>query len=83
MIVNAKSREILCTAHAPGSCHDFKLYESSVGVAVSKAVKLQGDSGYQGLVKLHKNSETPKKKPKGGELTREEKAQNRRISRER
>ena len=83
MIVNAKSREILCTAHAPGCCHDFKLYESSVGAAVSKAVKVQGDSGYQGLVKLHKNSETLKKKPKGGELTREEKAQNRRISRER
>jgi len=32
---------------------------------------------------LHKNSETPKKKPKGGELTAEEKAENRRISRER
>lgn len=28
-------------------------------------------------------SETPKKKPKGGELTDEEKAENRRISRER
>jgi transposase len=32
---------------------------------------------------LHKNSETPKKKPKGRELTTEEKAINRRISRER
>jgi len=32
---------------------------------------------------LHKNSETPKKKPKGGELTADEKAENRRISRER
>jgi len=29
------------------------------------------------------NSETPKKKPKGGELTAEEKAENKRISRER
>jgi len=34
-------------------------------------------------VKLHKNSETPKKKPKRGELTDVEKAENRRISRER
>jgi len=32
---------------------------------------------------LHKNSEIPKKKPKGGELTAAEKAENRRISRER
>jgi len=34
-------------------------------------------------LKLHKNSETPKKKPKGGKLTADEKAENRRISRER
>jgi len=41
------------------------------------------DSGYQGVAEIHKNSETPKKKPKGGELTQEEKLENRRISRER
>ena len=41
------------------------------------------DSGYQGISAIHKNSETPKKKPKGGELTQEEKFENRRISRER
>jgi len=41
------------------------------------------DSGYQGIAEIHANSETPKKKPKGGELTKEEKAENRRISRER
>ena len=44
---------------------------------------LRGDSGFQGILRLHKNSETPKKKPKGGELTAEEKAENRRLSRER
>jgi len=54
-----------------------------VGSAVLESVKVQGDSGYQGILKLHKNSETPKKKPKGGCLTAEEKAENRRISRER
>jgi hypothetical protein len=41
--------------------------------------KNAGDSGYQGILKLHKNSETPKKKPKDGELTYGEKAENRRI----
>jgi len=50
---------------------------------VADKIKVQGDSGYQGILKLHRNSETPKKKPKGGELTQEEKAENRRISRER
>ena len=47
------------------------------------SIKAQADSGYQGITALHKNSETPKKKPKGGELTAEEKRENRRISHER
>jgi len=83
LIVNAKTGEIICTAHAEGSCHDFKLYENSIGSAVSDDIRIQGDSGYQGILRLHKNSETPKKKPKGGDLTAEEKAENRRISHER
>jgi len=83
LIVNRKTREIICTAHAQGSTHDFKLYQDSIGNAVSENVKVQGDSGYQGILKLHKNSETPKKKPKGGKLSTDEKAENRRISQER
>ena len=83
MIVNRKTSQIICTAHAEGSVHDFKLYEESIGSAVADEIKIQGDSGYQGILKLHKNSETPKKKPKGGELTNQEKDENRRISRER
>ncbi|MDR3348747.1 MAG: hypothetical protein LBO03_03940 [Acidaminococcales bacterium] len=35
------------------------------------------------MLRLHGNSETPKKKPKGGELAPEERADNRRISCER
>jgi len=83
VIVNAQTHEIICTAHAEGSTHDFKLYESSIGRGILDEIKVQGDSGYQGILKLHKNSETPKKKPRGGELTAEEKAGNQRISRER
>jgi hypothetical protein len=40
------------------------------------------NGGYQGILKLHRNSEIPKKKPKGGTLSFEEKLENRRISRE-
>ena len=83
MIVNRQTHEIICTAHAEGKTHDFKLYESSIGYAVSDDIKIQGDSGYQGILKLHKNSETPKKKPRGSELTPDEKTDNLRISRER
>jgi hypothetical protein len=79
--VNAKTCEIICTAHGVGSCHDFKLYQDSVGGLFSESILFLGDSGYQGILKLHKNSEIPKKKPRGSELSVEEKMENRRISR--
>ena len=59
------------------------MYKDSIGGRVLDSIKAQMDSGYQGIAEIHKNSETPKKKPKGGELTQEEKLENRRISRER
>jgi hypothetical protein len=59
------------------------LYKDIIEAHILESIKLQADSGYQGISEIHKNSETPKKKPKGGELTEEEKAGNRRISRER
>lgn len=42
-----------------------------------------GDSGFQGLVGLHKNSRTPKKRSKGRPLSQQEKAANRELARER
>jgi hypothetical protein len=41
------------------------------------------DTGYLGLQKLHANTVMPKKKTKKQPLTKEEKAQNRKISSER
>lgn len=46
-------------------------------------IKLLGDSGFQGILDFHKNSETPKKKSKKQPLSPEEKANNKRISQER
>lgn len=61
--------------------HGFKLYEISVGGAVLECIEVNGDGGYQGILKLHKNSCIPKKKPKGGVLLAVEKAENRRLAR--
>jgi hypothetical protein len=46
-----------------------------------ECIEIDGDSGHQGILRLHKNSVTPKKKPKGGELTVVEKMENRRLAR--
>jgi hypothetical protein len=42
---------------------------------------LLADSGYQGILEFHANSKTPIKKKKNHELTPEEKAYNRNLSR--
>jgi hypothetical protein len=58
--------------------------KDAIGRIVSgNDIKLQGDSGFQGIAKLHANNETPKKSSKKNPLTDEEKANNRRIAQER
>ena len=63
----------MCTAESFGKTHDFALYKNSIGCRVLDSIKAQADSGYQGITAIHHNSETPKKKPRGGTLTNEEK----------
>ena len=46
-------------------------------------IKVFADSGYQGINKLHKNTETPKKKTKKTPLTSQDKRNNREVSRTR
>ena len=41
------------------------------------------DTGYQGIAKIHKNSELPKKRSKRNPLTKDDKLRNRKISSER
>ena len=74
---------ILFIEQAAGSVHDFTLYKSSMGSAVSPDVKIKTDSGYQGIATYHAKSEVPFKKTKNKPLSPEEKAFNRRLARER
>ncbi|MDR0691085.1 MAG: hypothetical protein LBF32_03455 [Streptococcaceae bacterium] len=43
-------------------------------------IKIKADSGYQGISKLHKNSEIPKKKPRNKDLSNKEKIENKELS---
>ncbi len=62
--------------------HDFKLFKDSY-VGLPNGIKVQADSGYQGIQQIHTNSETPKKASKLHPLTDDEKVNNTRISKER
>jgi transposase len=77
-----QTQEILCTAQAKGSVHDFQLFKGTVRALVW-GILLLADSGYQGLLALHKNSRIPYKKSKHHPLSVEQKRFNRELSKER
>jgi DDE superfamily endonuclease/Helix-turn-helix of DDE superfamily endonuclease len=65
------------TSH-PGSRHDLTIRRE--GTPLPKKARGYADSAYQGYDKEHPNLDIPYKKPKGGELTEEEKDYNRGLS---
>jgi hypothetical protein len=83
IIICAETHIVIAVFVDCGSTHDFKMWKKSVGVKVVKHIQIKADSGYQGIKKLHNNSETPKKKTKNKPLTKDDKANNRRLSSER
>lgn len=82
IIINALTKAIICINVCSGNVHDFKLLKLSK-YKFHGRLKILADSGYQGIKKLHSNSETPIKASKNHKLTPEEKAYNRNLSRQR
>jgi hypothetical protein len=58
--------------------HDFALYQRS-RLEVHKSLEVPGDSGYQGLSKLHEKDQTSQKKPRKSELTDEQRQSDREL----
>lgn len=82
LVVNKDTLEIICYVNGAGKEHDFKIFKNSK-LPLNKKIRCLVDKGYQGIVKIHKLSEIPKKKSKKKKLTKEEKRKNRELSRER
>lgn len=82
IVINGDNGEIIATAFSPGKIHDFRLFKKSK-TSFLKEVKCLADRGYQGIQKIHKNSMIPKKKPRNGNLSKEDKKKNRELSSER
>lgn len=80
--MNKKTAQIIATAFAKGSMHDFQLFKISRTGIIAETECL-ADTGYQGLTKLHANSQTPKKKSKHHPLTSSQKVANRELARRR
>jgi len=82
VIVDKKTRKVICVAFCNGKTHDFKLYKGS-RIYVISHIKVSADSGFQGIAKIHINSFTPRKKSKNNPLSAEDKDYNRALSSER
>ena len=77
--MDKKKKEIICTNFCNGKRHDFRLFKESK-VRIHPEIKTLTDTGYQGIDKLHHNSELPKKKTKKQPLNKEDKKKNRQLS---
>jgi hypothetical protein len=81
----APDRSILVFSAAyPRKTHDKGLLNTEGWAEwIPDDVKIQGDLGFQGLQNEYVNVEIPHKKPKGGHLSDEQKAENQALARER
>ena len=79
-----QKRVILLTKARPGRVHDKRqLDEEEVVGNIPEEVPIEGDLGFQGLQNEFENIHLPYKKPKGKELTEQQKQENREFSAQR
>ncbi len=78
--MEVESRQILSTAHTKGAEHDFTLFKNN-DPHLQPDVWVVADSGYQGLASRHLQTCLSLKKPRGGELSAENKVHNRSLGR--
>ncbi|WP_179286225.1 transposase, partial [Streptococcus pneumoniae] len=80
-IVTSQGR-IVSLDIAVNYCHDMKLFKMSRR-NIGQAGKILADSGYQGLMKIYSQAQTPRKSSKLKPLTVEDKTYNHALSKER
>lgn len=79
--MDKRTQKIICTAFSNGKRHDFRLFKESK-THIHPTIRTITDTGYQGLQKLHLNTDLPKKRSKKNHLSLEDKKQNRKLSQE-
>lgn len=77
-----KSEQVICVRCEKGRVHDFRLWKESK-IGLNKEIEILGDKGYQGIQKIHQNSQIPHKKKKKEKLSKEQKKANRQLSQRR
>lgn len=85
IIIEEKTEKIINYYHENGTVHDFQILKNSqiLPVLEEKGIKSKFDCGYQGVQKEISGTMIPFKKSKLHELTDEQKAYNKELSRKR
>jgi hypothetical protein len=82
--VDQRKRVLVLSKTREGKLHDKKFHdEEDIAGSVPNEIPIEMDLGFLGVDKQYDNIHIPHKKPKGGELTQEQKAENRALSRSR
>ncbi|KJV75995.1 IS5 family transposase ISOt6 [Orientia tsutsugamushi] len=68
-MADKKTHQVICTDFSNGKKHGFRLFKESK-ILIHPKVNAITDTGYQGIQKIHNNSELPKKKSKKNPLTK-------------
>ena len=58
VIIELKTKKIMCLRHGKGKIHDFKLFKKSK-LNLAKTSQMLADKGYQGILKVQEKSATP------------------------
>lgn len=81
VVTDEKKRILILTPSKHGKVHDKKMSDKNmIARGIPDEIAILVDTGFQGLQKQHPNILMPKKKPRGGLLTDEEKEMNKLIS---
>lgn len=79
VVVNKLTAEIICIWNTQGRAHDFRIFKDA-GTHINPNALVVADSGYQGLQKIHANTELPKKNTKKKPLSKADKKQNEQLA---
>jgi hypothetical protein len=82
--VDQRKRVLVLSKAREGKLHDKKFHdEEDMAGSIPDEIPIEVDLGFLGVDKQYDNIHIPHKKPKGGELTQAQKADNRRLSQSR
>lgn len=79
LVIDLTTLQVLHTVYGKGHENDFGLYKRS-DLKLNPKLELLADKGYQGIAKRHQGSYIPVKKPRGGKLSKTQRAYNRELA---